>query len=117
METQSKLTNLLRETAKQIRKYSEKENKDLWNAYSVVGNIIYTLVEFGAKEAEHVSDSCSHRISLTANMVQSFYVVEDLISSGAYWSASAILRQHMETLSRIIEYRKGKIPSIKKSLM
>lgn len=40
-------------------------------------------------------------------MIQSFYAVQDLISSGAYWSASAVLRQHMETLSRIIEYRSG----------
>jgi len=108
MKTYSKLTNVLRDAAKQVRHFSEKENQDLWTAYCLVGDLIYTLVEFGAREPEIVSDSCSHRVSLTANMVQSFYIVEDLISSGAYWSASAVLRQHMETLSRIIEYRKGK---------
>jgi hypothetical protein len=108
MNEYSKMTNVLRDTAKQVRNHSAKENPDLWTAYCAVGNILYTLVEFGAKEPEDVSDSCSHRISLTANMVQSFYAVEDLITSGAYWSASAVLRQHMETLSRIIEYRKGK---------
>ncbi len=108
MKTYSKLTKVLRNAAKQIRNHSEKENQDLWTAYCIVGNIIYTLVEFGAKEPKDVSVSCSHRISLTANMIQSFYVLEDLITSGAYWTASAVLRQHMETLSRIIEYRKGK---------
>lgn len=114
MKTYSKLTNVLRDAARQVRSYAEKENQDLWTAYYAVGNIIYTLVEFGAREPEDVSDSCSHRVSLTANMVQSFYVVEDLITSGTYWSASAVLRQHMETLSRIIEYRKGKNNADKK---
>ncbi len=108
MKTYSKLTNVLRDAAKQVRNCSEKENQELWTAYCSVGDLIYTLVEFGAREPESVSDSCSHRISLTANMVQSFNIVEYLISSGAYWSASAVLRQHMETLSRIIEYRKEK---------
>ena len=108
MKTYSKLTNVLRDAGKQVRNCSKKENQDLWTAYCLVGDLIYTLVEFGAREPESVSDSRSHRVSLTANMVQSFYIVEDLISSGAYWSASAVLRQHMETLSRIIEYRKGK---------
>ena len=108
MNAYSNLANILRDTAKQIRNRSKKENQDLWTAYCTVGTIIHALVEFGSREPEDISDSCSHRVSLTANMVQSFYVAEDLISSGAYWSASAVLRQHMETLSRIIEYRKGK---------
>jgi Arc/MetJ-type ribon-helix-helix transcriptional regulator len=108
MKTYLKLTNVLRDAAKQVRNRSENENQDLWTAYCIVGNIINTLVEFGTKKTGDVSESCLHRITLSANMVQSFNIVENLITSGAYWSASALLRQHMETLSRIIEYRKGK---------
>ena len=104
----SKLTNVLKDAAQQVRNVVEKSNDDLWEAYNIVGNLIYTLVEFGAREPNIVPESCSNRVSLTANMVQSFNAVENLISSGAYWSASAVLRQHMETLARIIEYRKGK---------
>jgi hypothetical protein len=114
MKAYSKLTSLLKDAASQVRNYSEKENLDLWTAYSTVGDLIYTLVQFGAKEPANVSESCSHRISLTANMVQSFYAVEDLISSGAYWTVAAVLRQHMETLSRIIEYRDAKAKLDKK---
>lgn len=115
MTINSKLTNVLKEAAQQVRNVSEKENDDLWEAYNSVGNLIYTLVEFGTREPDNVTDSYSNRVSLTANMVQSFYAVEDLISSGAYWSASAVLRQHMETLARIIEYRVGKNRIDKKS--
>ncbi|MBI9083171.1 MAG: hypothetical protein JEZ11_06195 [Desulfobacterales bacterium] len=110
----SKLTKILKEAAKQVRNCSEKENQDLWDAYNTVGDLLYKLVEFGEKDPERVSDSCSHRISLTANMVQSFFIIEELISSGAYWSASAVLRQHMETLSRIVEYRNEKTKIDKK---
>ena len=99
----SKLTNVLKDAAQQVRNVVEKSNDGLWEAYNLVGNLIYTLVEFGAREPNIVPESCSIRVSLTANMVQSFYAVENLISSGAYWSASAVLRQHMETLARIIE--------------
>ena len=114
MATHSKLTHQLSDAANQIKKSSEKENQDLWNAYQTVGDIIYTLVQFGEREPANVPDSCSSRISLTANMVQSFYVLEEIISSGAYWTAAAVLRQHMETLSRIIEHRSGKKNKIDK---
>jgi hypothetical protein len=112
--TISKLSKILKEAANEVRNYSEKENQDLWDAYGTVRDLIHKLVEFGARDPEIVSDSCSNRISLTANMVQSFSIVEELISSGAYWSASAVLRQHMETLSRIVEYRDGKTQIDKK---
>jgi len=108
MTTNSKLTIVSREASQQVRNVSEKSNVDLWAAYKLAGDLIYRLVEFGTREPKNVTDSCSNRVSLTANMVQSFYAAEDLISSGAYWSAAAVLRQHMETLARIIEYRVGK---------
>jgi Arc/MetJ-type ribon-helix-helix transcriptional regulator len=114
MPASSKLKKILNDTAQQVRVLSKKSNEDLWEAYKLVGNLIYTLVEYGTKEPNIIKDSCSNRVSLTANMVQSYHVVEDLISSGAYWSASAVLRQHMETLARIIEYREGQNRSDKK---
>jgi len=107
MPIDSEWSRILKNTAKQIRNVSEESNVDLWKAYNLVGNLIFTIIKLGASEPDTVSESCSKRVALTANMVQSFYAVQDLISSGAYWSASAVLRQHMETLSRIIEYRKG----------
>ena len=108
MPIDSELSRILKDAAQQSRNVSEESNDDLWKAYNLVGNLIYTLIEIGAAEPDSVPESCSKRVALTANMVQSLYVVEDLISSGAYWSASAVLRQHMETLSRIVEYREGK---------
>jgi hypothetical protein len=114
MKINLRLTNVLKDAAKQVRNISENKNPDLWEAYNSVGDLIYTFVQFGTREPASVTDSCSNRVSLCANMVQSFYTVEDLISSGAYWSASAVLRQHMETLSRIIEYRVGKNRTDKK---
>ncbi|OHB66115.1 MAG: hypothetical protein A2Y76_03595 [Planctomycetes bacterium RBG_13_60_9] len=114
MITESKLSTILKEAAQQVNDLSEQLNDDLWTAYELVGNLIFDLVQYGAKEPGTVSESCSRRISLTANMIQSFWVVRFLIASGAYWSASALLRQQMETLSRIIEYREDGNPSGKK---
>lgn len=107
MTIDSEWSRILKDRAKQIRNISEESNVDLWKAYNLVGNLIFIIIKLGAQEPNIVSESCSKRIALTANMVQSFNAVQDLISSGAYWSASAVLRQQMETLSRIIEYRNG----------
>ena len=108
MPADSKLSKILKDAAQQVRNVTEGSNNDLCRACKLVGDLIYDLVQFGGTEPGVVPEGCSERVSLTANMVQSFYAVEDLISSGAYWSASAVIRQHMETLSRIIEYREGK---------
>jgi Arc/MetJ-type ribon-helix-helix transcriptional regulator len=114
MSEDSRLLMILRNAEQQVRQLSEESNKDLWKAYALVGNLLYVQVEQGAEEPSEVGESCSNRISLTANMIQSFGALENLISSGAYWSASAVLRQHMETLSRIIEYRQGRNRNDKK---
>lgn len=114
MSEDSRLLMILRNAEQQVRQLSEESNKDLWKAYALVGNLLYVLVEQGAEEPSEVGESCSNRISLTANMIQAFGAVEYLISSGAYWSASAALRQQMEALSRIIEYREGRNQNDKK---
>ncbi|MCE5276355.1 MAG: hypothetical protein LLG43_14620 [Deltaproteobacteria bacterium] len=107
MSKSSKLKKTLLDTEKQVRKISVKHNKDLWRAYNLVGKVIYTLVDLSSREPTNITESTSNRVSLTANMIQSYSLVEYLISSGSYWAASAVLRQHMETLARIIEYRTG----------
>jgi len=114
MSEYSKLEKILIESAQKVRVLSKKSNVELLVAYKKVGDLLYTLIEHGAREPDVLTDSCSNRVSLTSNMVQSFHIVEDIISSGAYWSASAVLRQHMETLARIIEYREDNIIRDKK---
>jgi hypothetical protein len=108
MTAESKLARILKEAAQQAKELSEKSNDELWKSHELVGNLIYVLVQYGAKVPDKVPEGCSKRISLTSNMIQSLCTVEFLVSSGAYWSASAVLRQQMETLSRIIEYREGR---------
>lgn len=105
MTTESQLSSILKEAGERVKDFSEKSNEGLWKAYALAGNLIYVLVQHGVAEPDAFRKSCSNRISLTANMIQSSSTVEYLISSGAYWGASAVLRQQMETLSRIIEYR------------
>jgi len=61
-----------------LRALSKKANIELWGAYKKVGDLLYTLVEHGINETDVVTDTCSNRVSLTANMVQSFHVVESL---------------------------------------
>ena len=114
MSEYSKLEERLIESAQKVRILSKGSNVKLWVAYKKVGDLLYTLMEHGAREPDFLTDSCSNRVSLTANMVQSFHIVKDLILSGAYWSTSAVLRQHMETLARIIEYREDNIIRDKK---
>jgi hypothetical protein len=101
------LSKKLRHSGNKVKATSKKSNQDLWIAYELVGKLLENLMGLGIETSGKTASSISARISLSANMVQAFYVVEQLISEGAYWSAAAVLRQHMETLARIVGYRTG----------
>ncbi len=79
-----------------------------WDAYTAIGEVLYALYEQGTHNpAGEVSESVSKRISLTAGLLNSAIIVEQAITCGFYWAASALLRQHMEALARVIHIRKG----------
>ncbi|MBW1670431.1 MAG: hypothetical protein JRF20_01975 [Deltaproteobacteria bacterium] len=79
-----------------------------WDAYTATGEVLYVLNEQGAHNpAGEVSESVSKRISLTTGLLKSTIIVEQAITCGFYWAASALLRQHMEALARVIHIRKG----------
>ena len=87
-----------------------------WDAYVAIGEVLYTLYEQGTHDpTTEVSESASKRISLTTGILNSVIILEQAITNGFYWSASALLRQHMEALARIIHIRKGGAGTEKKS--
>lgn len=107
--TGSELDRALEVLASEIRLVSRKTYGSLWEAYVIVGNLLFHQIAQGTVDVPTVSESQSLRLSLTANLIQSSTVAEHLISSGYYWTVAAVLRQHMETLARIIEIREGRI--------
>lgn len=102
------LYNFIADAAKAVRLQSAQQYGVLWEAYITMGRLLSSLIPQGAEDPVSVSPSASQRISLTANLLQSTTIVEDAISCGLYWAASALLRQHMEALARIIQIRDGK---------
>ncbi|MBI5558057.1 MAG: hypothetical protein HY885_10490 [Deltaproteobacteria bacterium] len=80
-----------------------------WDAYTAAGDVLHALIEQGAHDpVGEVPEGASKRISLTAGLLQSTAIVEQAITCGFYWAASALLRQHMEALARVIHIREGK---------
>ena len=78
-------------------------------AYTATGEILFSLIEQGSLDPPgDVSEAASQRMSLTASLLQSTIIVEQAITSGFYWAATGLLRQHMEALARIILIRSGK---------
>lgn len=104
--TESKLSRSINEAATAVRRESCGRYKTLWRAYVELGDLLFSLVAQGATDAP-TTEAQARRISLTASLIQSSTVVANLVSEGFYWSAGAVLRQHMETLARIIEIRTG----------
>lgn len=81
---------------------------EFWDAYTAAGEVLYDLNEQGAHDsAGEITENASRRISLTAGLLQSTIIVEHAITSGFYWAASALLRQYMEALARVIHIRNG----------
>lgn len=102
------LFQLISKEAEAVRAQSLQRYGRLWDAYITIGDLLSSLILQGAEDPISVSESASQRISLTANLLQSTTIVEQTISSGFYWAASALLRQHMEALARIMHIRDGK---------
>lgn len=107
--TPQSLDTILEAAAKEVRQRSHDSYGVLWQAYLRAGGTLVDLTVQGETSAVDVTENQSIRISVTANLIQSATVPEHLISSGFYWAASAILRQHMEALARVIELRGGSI--------
>lgn len=107
--TSRQLDRILEAAADDVRQQSKASFGVLWDAYSRAGETLVDLTVQGETSAVNVTESQSIRISITANLIQSATVPQHLISSGFYWAASAILRQHMEALARVIELRGGAI--------
>ena len=80
----------------------------IWEAYIEVNDLLLVLVKQGSSDPEQISESQSCRVALTASLLQSSAIIEELISAGYYSCASATLRHNMEVLARTIHTRKGK---------
>jgi hypothetical protein len=94
-------------SAKNVREASLRQYGRLWEAYTTMGHLLSSLVEQGNENPLEVSESASQRIAVTAGLLQSVVIAEQTISAGFYWAASALLRQHMEALARVIQIRSG----------
>lgn len=106
----SELNKTLATASAHIRKESMNGYGRFWDAYTIVGNVLYDLIGQGAQDPPgDVSECASKRISLTAGLLQSTIIVEQAITCGLYWAASALLRQHMEALARVIHIRNGQL--------
>ncbi len=103
----SKLAKAIAEAASAVRRESCADHESLRRANVEVGDLLFALVDQGNSNAA-TTENQAQRVSLTANLIQSSPVVENLVLSGFYWSAAAVLRQHMETLARVIEIRSGR---------
>ena len=88
--------------SEQSRLQSTQKYLKLWDAHIIMGDILSALIDQGTENPQQILESASQRISLTANLLQSVVIVEQVISAGYYWSATALLRQHMEALARIV---------------
>jgi hypothetical protein len=104
----STLDNAILEAAAPVRVETEGKLQPLLNAHRIVGDLLLRLVHQGAFEASSPTEDQSQRLSLTTGLIQSVSVSNDLIVSGFYWSAAAVLRQQMEAVARVVEIRKGK---------
>ena len=105
--SKSKLDRAISDAVAAVQQESYRQHDSIWRTRTEVGDLLFALVTQGALDAV-TTEAQATRISLTANLVQSSSVVKDLISSGFYWSAAAVLRQCMETLARSIEIRSGR---------
>jgi len=105
--SKSKLDRAISDAASAVQHESDGQHDSIWRARGEIGDLLFALVTQGASDAV-TTEAQARRISLTANLVQSSSVVKDLVSSGFYWSAAAVLRQYMETLARSIEIRTGR---------
>lgn len=103
----SQLSVTINNTASTVNAESKRNFGRLWEAYIKISDLLWALIKQGTKNPEIVPESASKRISITANLLQSSTIVERLISGGFYWASSAMLRQHMEALARIVEIRSG----------
>lgn len=104
----STLDTAFREAAKRVRVETEGRLQPLRDAHRIVGDLLLRLVQQGAVEAASPTESQSQRLSLIAGLIQSVSVSNDLIVSGFYWGAAAVLRQQMEAVARVVEIRTGK---------
>ena len=96
----STLDKAIREAATRVRVETEGKLQPLRGAHRIVSDLLFRLVHQGAVEASAPTEGQSQRMSLTAGLIQSVSVSNDLIVSGFYWSAAAELRQQMEAHAR-----------------
>ena len=101
----SKLDNAIQEAAARVRVETEGKLQPLREAHRISGDLLLRLVHQGVFEASSPTEGQSQRMSLTAGLIQSVSVSNNLIVSGFYWSAAAVLRQQMEAVARVVEIR------------
>ena len=99
---------LIENKANETIKVAQQKYGRLWEAYEKSCTLLSRLAQQGEREADGESQFGSERLSLSVSVIQGCFIVERLISSGYYVASIAILRQHMETLARMIELRNGK---------
>jgi hypothetical protein len=75
----STLDNAIREAAARVRVETEGKLQPLLNAHRIVGDLLLRLVHQGAFEASSPTEDQSQRLSLTAGLIQSVSVSNDLI--------------------------------------
>lgn len=115
------LQSRIEEQEFEVLKNAREQYGRISDAFKKVCWILSELAVHGGEDPEGDCPNASERLSLSATLLQSCFIVETLISSGHYVSAVAIIRQHMEVLARLIELREGvvvgkssKIPNVSK---
>ena len=89
----SQLHKMLATASTRVRSETLAGYGRFWEAYTVAGELLYTLIEQGAQEpGGEVSEGASKRISLTAGLLQSTSIVEQAIGdSGTLFNNSTAI--------------------------
>lgn len=101
-----------------IRSLWKKDAGDLISAHEIALSSVASLVNrFSGRRFEKATKSIEGRMSLTAQFIQGVDICETSISEGLYSQAAALLKQQMETVAAIDEFKNerrkdGKTPNI-----
>jgi hypothetical protein len=103
---------------KRVREQSGKVARNLLDAHWAALSAIASATDRNSGKAGKTTAELSHLLPLTASFIQGVEICETAISEGLYFSASALLKQEMETLAAVREVREKrrqdqKTPNVK----
>ena len=94
-----------KENGAEVRSQSKKVYGEFMDAHWLAISVIESATSTVSGKPGNVDDDLAQQLSLTASFIQCIDTCETAISEGYYVSATALLKQEMETIAAIIEVR------------